>query len=465
MKLPSTLRLNHTHRRALSCFRFNPFIFTLLGLGISGTSSAITYGIYDARGLAMGGAAAAVGTPAQAAFYNPALLAFHDLDEEESRDGRVYFPSLVGQVSSAAESAINTLDDELDVKLSAAVNNFNASANTQAAAAVSSSTKELRSALDDIANQDLKLDTFIGFNISEPSKREGGSFYVGVRMIGVGRANVSDSDSALLNTYISAMDSYSQSGDLAQVASQYPGLINSSGQLVDPTNQLTSNADVGALVISEWGLAMAKEWHIWQQPIAFGITPKLMRVDAFRDNADFNSNINSVDARISQFEDSRATYYTLNADLGIATTFADHYRVSFAFKDLLEKSFKTAQPQPAPGAPAATNDDNLTITLSQRSRMGLAYVGERFSLGLDYDLSAAKPMASEAATQELSVGMEYRILEGLALQLGYRQDQLGDTGGISSAGIGYRWRRFVMDIAYASGGDTKAGSLQLGWTF
>src|SRR5687768_6028093 len=51
---------------------------------------AISYGVYDSRGLAMGGSATAVGKYAQAAFYNPALLGFDDLDEERGRDGRVY---------------------------------------------------------------------------------------------------------------------------------------------------------------------------------------------------------------------------------------------------------------------------------------------------------------------------------------------------------------------------------------
>ena len=47
---------------------------------------AISYGVYDSRALAMGGSATAVGSHAQAAFYNPALLAFHDKEEEAGRD-------------------------------------------------------------------------------------------------------------------------------------------------------------------------------------------------------------------------------------------------------------------------------------------------------------------------------------------------------------------------------------------
>ena len=434
----------------------------LLGTALSVPAQAISYGIYDSRGLAMGGAAAAVGTPAQAAFYNPALLSFHDGEEEDSRDGRVYVPNIVGQISSASESAINAIDDELDLQLSSAVNEFNITNSTAAAGSVSNTSKDLRDILDDIANQDLRVDSFIGFNISEPSQREGGAFYVGVRLIGAGRANVSAEDHALLDTYISAMDSYVASGDLAQVSTQYPGLINSAGQLIDPTDQLNSNADISALVISEWGMAMAKEWTFWGQGISFGVTPKLMRVDAFRDTADFNSSIDSVDAGINEFEDSQQTHYSFNADLGIAATIAEHYRISFSLKDAFAKTFTTHQ-EPDPITGIAPPD--LSLKLSSRSRMGLAYVREGFSLGLDYDLSAAAPMANEAETQELSFGAEYTILRGLALRAGYRQDQVGNSGAISSFGIGYQWRRMVVDIAYASGSEVKAGGLQLGWTF
>ena len=97
--------------------------------------------------------------------------------------------------------------------------------------------------------------------------------------------------------------------------------------------------------------------------------------------------------------------------------------------------------------------------------MGVGYVNERFSLGLDYDLQESTPMANEAPSQDLSLGAEYRLFDSLALRLGYRQDQTGLRDNANSAGIGYRWRRFVMDIAYSESEDMKAGGLQLGWTF
>ena len=83
----------------------------------------------------------------------------------------------------------------------------------------------------------------------------------------------------------------------------------------------------------------------------------------------------------------------------------------------------------------------------------------------DYDLDEAKPMANETGSQELSLGAEYVLFDALALRAGYRSDQTGLRDNLISGGIGYQWKRLVMDIAYASGGDYRAGGVQLGWTF
>jgi hypothetical protein len=242
----------------------------------------------------------------------------------------------------------------------------------------------------------------------------------------------------------------------------YPHLVDSQGQLIDVTSTLTSNADVSALIVSEWGMAMAKQFEIRGQAIAIGITPKLMRVDAFRDTADFNDSLDSIDDAEGDFKDTQQTHITLNADIGVAATIKDHYRISFTMKDAFEKSFKTKQqPDPVTGEPAP----DLKVTLSSRARMGVGYVSDKFSIGLDYDLGESTPMASEAGTQDLSLGAEYVLFDSLALRAGYRNDQTGLRDNMASAGIGYQWKRFVVDLAYASGGDYRAGGLQLGWTF
>src|SRR6478609_8282958 len=111
-------------------------------------TQAFNYGIYDSRAMAMGGTAVAIGNTSQAQYYNPALLSFHDGDEDKTRDGRFYFPTIVAQVANTIDSAVKASDDHLDTQLSDAVSGFNAAPDATTAGAVASGAHELRDVLD-----------------------------------------------------------------------------------------------------------------------------------------------------------------------------------------------------------------------------------------------------------------------------------------------------------------------------
>lgn len=435
----------------------------IIALGLSAmqtiTVNAIDYGINDARGLAMGGTVIAVGNTSQAAYYNPALLSFHEGDEDKTRDGRIYFPTLVARAADTVDAAISASNDNLDTALSEAIDAFNNQRDAVSAGEVASSSRDIRSVLNDLANKNLNLDAFVGLSVSEPGDHEGGAFYLGVRAIAGGNSNVTPEDFALLDEYIGMMDEIAGGATAADVVAAHPNLIDANGQLTDPTDLLNSSADVSALAISEWGLALAKEFTFWGQAVSFGITPKMMRVDAYRDNADFK---NVTDTEVDKFSETKSTHMAFNADFGIAAIFRENYRISFAIKDTFAKDFTTKQAvDPITGLAGP----DLVVKLYPRSRMGLAYVNKTFSLGLDYDLQQTTPMATEAPNQDISVGAEYQVFESLAVRMGYKRDLTDYHGDVLSGGVGYHWRRFVAELAYAQGDDTKGGALQLGWTF
>jgi len=430
---------------------------------ISASAAAIDFGVMDARALAMGGTVVALGNSAQAQYYNPALLGFHRGDEDLTRDGRGYFPTLVVRASNTVKDAWDAADDNLDDELSSAVTTFNTQPTSAGAGAVAISAKDLRRVLNKLANKDVTLDGFIGYSMSEPSDHEGGAFYVGARVIGVGTSVVSQSDLTLLDDYITAMNEVANGDTLQQVAQRHPTLVNPNGTLRDPTQALTSSADISALAIGEWGMALGKEFAIWDQAISFGVTPKLMRVDAYRDQVDFNNpDTTSVDDTLDKFSDSKTTHIAFNADLGVAAIIADHYRVGLAVKDAFARNFRSHQDND-PVTGLARPD--LLIKLHPRSRMGLGYVTENLSVGLDYDLQESTPMANEAPSQNISFGAEYWVMPGWSLRMGYRQDQVGLRDSATSAGIGYQWRRFIAEFAYAKSDQSEAGGLQLGWAF
>lgn len=438
------------HLACLSC--------GLLSLGAL-PANAVNYGIYDARGLAMGGTAVAAGNTAQAQFYNPALLSFHDEDEDESRDGRIMFPHIVAQFSETVETALEAADDELDDQLRLAVNNFNANPGSDSAGAVATVSRDMNELLDQLGNQDLNLDAFVGFSVSEPSKREGGAFFFGVRALGAGRADINDTDRELLNQYIEAMDVVAAGGDLGSIN---PALLDENGNLRDPVDELTSSGDVSALTIGEWGVALAKEFEVDGHDISFGITPKLQRVDAYRDTVDVSSGITSSDDGARRFSDSQKTHITVNADLGIAALIEGHYRLSVAVKDVIAKEFSTTpQIDPETGEPLPAQ----IVQLKPRARLGFAYVTDVLTIGVDFDLRESTPLANEAPSKDLSLGIEYIAFDRLALRAGYREDQTNFRSSVASAGLGYQWGRAVFELGYAASSEYEAGSLQFGWAF
>jgi hypothetical protein len=422
-------------------------------------ASAVSYGIFDARGLAMGGTAVAAGNTSQAQFYNPALLSFHDKDEDDSRDGRISFPNIVVQLSDTVEQTLDAADDELDEQLRTAVNNFNGLRTAENAGAVAGVSRDLRDLLDQLGNQDLSVDAFVGFSVSEPSKREGGAFYVGVRALGGGRADISEADRNLLDQYIQAMEAVAVGGDIGSID---PALLDETGNLRDPVDELTSSGDVSALTIAEWGVSLAKEFEVDGHDISFGITPKLQRVDAYRETLDISSGITSTDDGTRRFSDSKKTHITVNADVGIAALIEDHYRLSVAVKDVIAKEFSTApriDPDTGEVLPAQI------VQLKPRARLGFAYVTDVLTIGVDFDLRESTPLANEAPSKDLSLGIEYIAFDRLALRAGYREDQTNFRSSVTSAGIGYQWKRAVLELGYAASSDYEAGSLQFGWAF
>lgn len=402
---------------------------------------AVNYGIYDARGLAMGGATVATASWHSAQYYNAALLAFHDEREEDTRHGRVVFPNVVIQADNVVEDVVNAANDDLDQRLGGAVSTFNAAPSAATAAQTADLARELDSLLDDLANEDVNMDAVVSFSVSEPSLLEGGAFYFGVRTLGLGTSTIPPEDSALLERYILALDTVADGGAPTDIPAE---LLDANGNLIDPTEQLTSTVDVGGVVISEWAVAVAKQFDVFDQALAIGVTPKVIRVDVFRETTNFDTD--ELD-----FLGSQRTYVGLNADVGIALEMFGHYRIGFAVKDIIPEEFET--------------DDGLLLKLNPRPRMGFAYVNDWLTLGLDVDVIENEAMAAEAPTQETSLGLAISPFEALELCLGYRQDMTGLRDDVIAGGVAYQFKGMAFELSYATGSTSTGAGLQLGWVF
>ena len=407
---------------------------------LPGPAAAIAYGVQDPRALAMGGATVAAATSAHAMLYNPALLAIYDERKERNGAQRFQFPIASVQTTDAAEALYELNRDDLDQRLTAAVATFNAAPTAANAGAVAVATRDLEDALIRIANKDLLVDGYVGLAIGVPGKREGGGFFAGSRLVGGGFANLSDADRALLDAYIDGMTYIATGG--AQGSPQ-PGIFDAGGNLIDPTDSLTSMLNARGALISEMGVALAREFNLFDWPVALGIAPKAVHVQVYEYRQTVTDDLNTT-------SNGRREYDDFNLDVGATTALDGHYRLGIGIKDVLPRDYETA----LGGA----------VKLRPRVRAGIAHRSGNMQLAADLDLTRNAPVGFESATRELAVGAEWAATDWLQLRGGYRAN-LEASGGLVSLGAGVTVSGALLDLAYGHGRETRALALQFGVAF
>jgi hypothetical protein len=400
-----------------------------------------TFGIFDARTLAMGGASVASANNSNAQFYNAALLAFNEEIEERTQDSRFLFPLLTPQLSESAIDIEELAGDDPSQSITRAVNDFNAMPDALTAQSVVDVTAKLDAALADIDDEDVFADAYVGFALSEPGKLHGAGFFMGARLLGGGRSTVTAADRALLGAYQEGL-SFVASGGAEGAA--HPELFDANGALIDPGNELDSTVSATGAVVVEIGVAMSKQIYLFGYPIAAGISFKVLEIDTFEDVE------RVVDDRID-VEQNSETDANVNFDIGLAKEFGDRWRVGLAVKDIIPHNYKTSL--------------GTVIRFRPRPRIGAAYQAGRLQVGIDADLIRSQTFANERPTQEAAVGVEWSLGSPVKLRAGYRYDFRGSRAGIVSLGAGTLWKRLAVDVAYAQGPKARAAALQFGIAF
>jgi len=400
-----------------------------------------TYGIYDARTLAMGGVSVASSNNDNAQFYNAALLAFNEDIEERTTDSRIWFPLLVPQFSESAIEIEDLSQDDPAQSISRAVSDFNAALDAQSAQAVVDATGNLDDSLDNLADEDLHADVYVGMGLTEPGKFQGAGFFMGARLLAGGRSTVSEADRAILAAYQDGLTFIASAGAEGEA---HPELFDANGALINPNSSFDSTASATGVAITEIGVAMSKQLHVFGSAIAAGISFKVLNVETFEDVERI------VDDRIDVDQNSE-TDTNINFDVGFVKEITDHWRIGLAVKDIVPHNYETSL--------------GTIVRLRPRPRIGASYQSGRLQIAADADVIQNEPLGDEQPTQEAAIGAEWALGSQIKLRTGYRADVRGNRDGVVSLGAGALWRRLVVDLAYAQGGDAKAAALQFGVAF
>lgn len=429
-----------------SCSRFPVslrFISLSLGLLLPGLVSALPFGIYEPRSMAMGGAGVAAASSTNAVFYNPAILATYRQYKEKGNNEAFSFPTLAIRASSAVETLADRKDARFEADITTAIDNYNNDPNTTTAQTALNAVSDLHDILGEVANNLLLVDGVASLAIGIPSKQQGGAFFVSHRGVADGILNVPADDLATLNDYQEAL-LYITSGGNAGVP--HPDLFDENGELGYPTTGLTSSINARAAVITELGLSMSRQFNLLGENVAVGLSPKMVKVTTYEYQKTITSGAQDK-------EGTTDDNWFLNFDLGILKELSPRWRLGLVVKNLIERSYPTASGE--------------KVTVKPQWRMGVAYLTSPITYTVDVDLQSNDGVYPGNSAQFLLAGIEIKH-NVLRYRFGYR-DSFAHKGpkedGVFSAGLGLNIKPVYFDLAYSENHQQRAGSLMLGFNF
>jgi len=406
----------------------------------NGASAANTW--TEARGDAMGGTGVAAAHYGSGVLLNPALLA----KAQPEDDVTVILPTVGAQISDKDNLAdqIDDISDRINY-YEDVIDNFG----PEDLLNLNGSLQQFQNAAGELADQLQTLNGKVataragaGIAVSIPND------VLSVAFVAKGYAH------ARLSSWVDPDDiSYLrgiQNSDIRAGAVALDASINGSERI---TNNLRSTGFGRAAIVSDYGVAFAKQFDIGDVPVSFGVTPKLQKTWLYN---------YTVPIYLYKSSEWNSTRYRnddtgFNVDAGLAADFGENWTVAVSGQNLISRDIDTK----------VVNGYKDTYEIKPLVTAGVAWNTENVTLTADGDLTETKGFKSEEDSQYAGVGAEVRPLSWLALRAGYRADIKGNDNDVFTAGVGFApFNRVHLDLTGLVGEkETWGAGAQLSVTF
>jgi len=394
------------------------------GMMAANSVSALPFSSFDPRSFAMGGVGVAAGTSANAVFFNPALLAAANEEEDFS----VEFP-IFGVRAADPDDFVDAVDtvsaNDSMTAFSNAVTTYQGSPTSGNATLVQSAATLLTADLNSLSQKSVQLEGDVAFVVGVPSKKFGISIYGNAWGVGGAVADVTSTDlSAITTTVTTAL---------------------ALGAVTDPTTTFTSTVSARFATITEVGVAIARDFD----GIAVGITPKYLEVTT-NDYKFTGSEIDNADIDQSSGEKSDSD---MNIDIGVAKNYDNGWKVGLAVKNLISNEYTTVL--------------GNKLVIDPMARIGVMHETSWSTIAFDVDLTENDPGGFEDKTQYAALGMEMDIFDTAQLRVGLRHNMSDTTfkADTVSAGIGLSPFGVHLDVSAMGNSDEVGAAMQLGFRF
>ena len=407
----------------------------------------------EARGDAMGGTGVASAHYGSGVLMNPALLAKAKPDDNVT----VILPTVGAQITDKdnLQDEIDTINDKIN-HYDDVISNLNAgqiianpigSVNQFQGAA-----KDLADELDYLNGKTARASAGVGMAVSVPNDVLSVAFVAK----GYAHARVSSSIDQQDVDYLRGI----QNSTLRAAEVAVDAAINGTDEI---TKNLNSTASGKAAIVSDYGIAVARQFDLGGVPVSLGVTPKLQKTWLYNyttsiydyDSNDFNS---------SRYRNDDTGF---NVDVGVAADFGENWTVGLSGQNLMSRDIDTKDIRIRNGRTGEEVSYKDTYQIRPLVTAGVAWHTDLVTLSADGDLTETKGFKSEDTSQYVGVGAEVTPLSWLAVRAGFRGDVKGNDSNVFTGGLGFApFNTVHVDLTGIYGEDETWGAgAQLTMTF
>lgn len=401
--------------------------FSLMGIAVSflvaGQAGAAN-GWAEARNDAMGGTGVASAHYGSGVLINPALLAKAKPDD----DITLILPTIGAQISDKdnLRTKIDDISDDIQDYISS-LNNINLSDLTNPGSPgyrrVSSAAGDLADQLSSVKGKTARTKAGAGLAITIPNDVLAVAF--------VAKADAR----ARLSSYIDQGDI-----DILRGIEATPANV-----LSVKARDLKSKGYGRAAIVSDYGVAIARQFNFGGVPVSFGVTPKLQQTWLYNYTVSiYNFSSDAINSSRYRNDDTG-----FNVDAGMTADFGDSWTVGLSGQNLFSRDIDTKEV-------AGVRD---TYQIHPLVTAGVAWHTDMLTLSADGDLTETKGFKSEESSQYVGVGAEIRPLDWLAVRAGYRADVKNNDSNVFTGGVGFApFNRVHLDLMGLYGEDQTWGA-------
>lgn len=377
----------------------------------------------EARGDAMGGTGVASAHYSSGVLINPALLAKSQAED----DVAIIFPSVGAQISD--QDNLQDKIDEISDEIRADQEMIDDLTVARIMADPQGTLSELQGAAGSLADQ---LEFLEG---KTAHGNAGAGIAVSIPGSGLSLAFVAKANAhARVSSEIDQQDIdflRRLQGSMGMTNQMALGAARNGSDVI--TRNLNSIAKGRAAIVSDYGVAIARQFDFNGLPISVGVTPKLQQTWLYNyttsiytyDSSDFNS---------SRYRNDDTSF---NVDVGVAVDLGENWTVGLSGQNLLSRDIDTNDIRVLNGRTGQEVSYQDTWQIRPLVTAGVAWHTGLLTLSVDGDLTQTRGFKSEENSQYVGAGAEVSLLGWLAVRGGFRSDVKGNDSNVFTGGLGF----------------------------